>query len=82
MVENWQNLNLRTGSPKKFMDLRFADKSKEICGFNLLTSMPQKFANLRLRIEPKNLRICDLRTLKRYLRASLWNTWRGTHGDH
>jgi hypothetical protein len=34
-VENLQICNLRTGSPKKFMDLRCADKSKEICGFEI-----------------------------------------------
>ncbi len=28
---------------------------------NLRTRIPQKFADLRLRIEPKNLRIYDLR---------------------
>jgi len=31
------------------------------CG-NLRTGTPKKFADLRLRNEPKNLRICDLRT--------------------
>jgi hypothetical protein len=46
-------------------NLRFA-----ICGliikklrvWDLRIGTPQKFANLRLRNEPKNLRICDLRT--------------------
>ncbi len=33
--------------------------------YNLRTSTPQKFADLRLRKEPKNLRICDLRTNKK-----------------
>ncbi len=32
---------------------------------NLSTRIPQKFADLRLRIEPKNVRICDLQTLNK-----------------
>jgi hypothetical protein len=46
---NLRFCDLRTGTPRKFADLRFADLAS------------QKSTNLRLRNEPKNLRICDLR---------------------
>jgi hypothetical protein len=37
--------------------------------FDLRTDTLQKSADLRLRNEPKNLRICDLRTNNKNLRA-------------
>jgi hypothetical protein len=64
----------------RFADLRFANLRFAICGFeicgliitnlwisNLRTGRPQKFADLRLRNEPKNFRICDLRTKKKFV---------------
>jgi hypothetical protein len=53
LLENLQICSLRTGSPKKFADLQFADQSKEICRLVYL----RKFTDLRLRIETKNLQI-------------------------
>jgi hypothetical protein len=38
---------------------------------DLRTGTPKKFADLRLRNVPKNLRICDPRKTKKYLRAHL-----------
>jgi hypothetical protein len=65
--------------PSKIADLRFADWNTkeiywyEICGLiitnfrlcDLRTGTPQKFVDLRLRKEPKNFRICGLRTNKK-----------------
>jgi hypothetical protein len=57
----------------------------EICGFaicrlirknlrifDVKTGISEKFADWLLRNEPKNLRICDLRTSKESLLAHLW----------
>jgi hypothetical protein len=38
---------------------------------DLQTATPRKFADLLKRVEPKNLRLCDLRTLKISLLAHL-----------
>jgi hypothetical protein len=35
MMENWRIIDLPTGTPKKFADLRFVDQSKEICRFEI-----------------------------------------------
>jgi hypothetical protein len=40
-----------------------------ICGLRIGT--PKKFVDLRLQNEPKNLRICDLRTKQKKLRVHL-----------
>ncbi len=79
--------------PRKLADLQFGDwGTKEICEFaicgliitflqicNLQTSTPQEFADVRLQNEPKNLRICDMRTNRKNLRAHLW--WESVPGD-
>jgi hypothetical protein len=52
-LANLRICDLRTWTPNKFADLRFADFHTQI------------FADLQLRNEPENLQICDLRTNKK-----------------
>jgi hypothetical protein len=55
----------------RISDLRMGHQANlRIC--NLLTGAPQKFEDFRLRNEPKNVRICDLRTDKKKFRACVF----------
>jgi hypothetical protein len=54
-------------------DLWINHKNLLICDF--WTNSPRKFADMRLRNERKNLRICNLRTLKISLLVHLWKKY-------
>jgi hypothetical protein len=62
-LANLQICDLRTGTPRKFADLRFDEYPSKFS--DLRTGTPQQLADFRLRNEPKNLRICDLRAIKK-----------------
>jgi hypothetical protein len=53
-LANLRISDLRTGTPSKFEDFRFANLSYKLA--DLLTDTSQKFADLCFRNEPKNLR--------------------------
>jgi hypothetical protein len=60
LSQNLRICNLQADSPKKSADLQI--KQKKFMDLKLRNRIPQKFSDLRWRIEPKNLRICDLQT--------------------
>jgi hypothetical protein len=65
----YADLGFAARDTKETADLRFADLSLQVCGFAICRLA--HFRNLQLQNEPKNLRICDLRTSKTNLRAHL-----------